>query len=88
MPAVAGVFLVSILLIILSTINPPVDTVLLNKIVKAPIHDAFKALDINYSEAVKRLEAEGISTKNATTIESIWVNNSTDPEKVIDLLME
>ncbi|MCZ2281733.1 MAG: hypothetical protein LC120_01265 [Bacteroidales bacterium] len=67
---------------------PPVDTVIINKIVKAPIDNAFKALEVDYSEAAKRLETNGISIDGATTIESIWINNNAYPEEVIDLIME
>lgn len=87
-PAAIGIFAVSVIFIVFSKLNPPVDIVLLNRIVKAPIKDAFKALEVDYSEAVKRLEAKGMSTTGATTIEAIWINNNTDPEEVIDLIME
>lgn len=87
-PALLGVLSVSIVFIVLSKIYPPVDTVLLNKIIKAPIYDAFKALEVDYSEAAKRLETKGISIDGATTIEAIWINNSAGPEEVIDLIMK
>jgi len=87
-PATLGVLAVSVVFIVLSKVYPPVDTVLLNKIIKAPIYDAFKALEVNYSEASKRLETKGISIEGATTIEAIWINNGADPEKVIDLIMD
>lgn len=87
-PAAIGLFAVSVGFIAFSTLNPPVDTVLLNRIIKAPIKDAFKALEVDYPEAVKRLEGNGISIGRATTIEDIWIKNDSDPEKVIDLIME
>lgn len=87
-PALLGVLAISVTLIVGESIYPPVDTIIINKIVKAPINDAFKALEVDYSEACKRLETNGISIEGATTIEAIWINNNADPEKVIDLIME
>lgn len=87
-PALLGILGISVILIIGESMYPPVDTIIINKIVKAPIDNAFKALEVDYSEAVKRLETNGISIDGATTIESIWINNNTDPEEVIDLIME
>ncbi len=87
-PALLGILVISVILIIGESMYPPVDTVIINKIVKAPIDSAFKALEVDYSEAVKRLETNGISIDGATTIESIWINNNADPEEVIDLIME
>ena len=87
-PAGLAVIVVSILFIIQQQFNPKVDTILLERIIKAPINDVFKALRVDYSEAVKRLEANGISVDGATTIESIWINNDADPEEVFDLIME
>ncbi|GEP98724.1 hypothetical protein CCY01nite_49840 [Chitinophaga cymbidii] len=68
--------------------NPPVDITIINKVIKAPINDAFKALDVDYSAASGRLKANGISIEKAMTIEDIWINNNADPEKVIDLITE
>lgn len=87
-PALLGVLAISVTLIVGESIYPPVDTIIINKIVKAPINDAFKALEVDYSEAYKRLETNGISIEGATTIEAIWINNNADPEKVIDLIMK
>lgn len=87
-PALLGVLAISVTLIVGESIYPPVDTIIINKIVKAPINDAFKALEVDYSEAYKRLKTNGISIEGATTIEAIWINNNADPEKVIDLIMK
>lgn len=87
-PALLGVLAISVTLIVGESIYPPVDTIIINKIVKAPINDAFKALEVDYYEACKRLETNGISIEGATTIEAIWINNNADPEKVIDLIMK
>src|SRR5690606_5692508 len=86
-PALFGISVISVILIIGESMYPPVDTVIINKIIKSPIKNAFLALDVDYSEAVKRLEKNGISMDGATTIESIWINNNSDPEEVIDLII-
>ena len=59
-----------------------------NKVIKAPFHDAFKVLGVDYSAASTRFGTHGISIKGAATIEEIWLNNDLDPEKVIDLITE
>ena len=87
-PTALAVIAVSILFIVQQHFNPKVDTLLLDRIIKAPINDAFKALGVDYSEAVKRLDTKGISVEGATTIEAIWINNNADPEEVIDLIVE
>lgn len=87
-PAGLAVAAVSIFFIIQQYFNPKVDTILLERIIKAPINDAFKALQVDHFEAVKRLEASGISADGAETIQDIWKNNNADPEEVFDLITE
>lgn len=36
----------------------------------------------------EKLKENGLSIEEATTIEDIWINNDSNPEKVIDLIME
>lgn len=87
-PALLGVLVLSVILIVLERMSPPVDLIIFNKMVKAPINDAFRALDINYEKASEKLKENGLSIEEATTIEDIWINNDSNPEKVIDLIME
>lgn len=87
-PALLGVLVLSVILIISERMSPPVDLIIFNKMVKAPINDAFRALDVNYEKASEKLKENGLSIEKATTIEDIWINNDSNPEKVIDLIME
>lgn len=87
-PALLGLLVLSVILIISERMSPPIDLIIFNKMVKAPINDAFRALDVNYEKASEKLKENGISIKEATTIEDIWINNDSNPEKVIDLIME
>ncbi len=87
-PALLGVLTISFILIISERMYPPVDLIIFNKMINAPINDAFKTLDINYEKASEKLKEKGIFIEDATTIEEIWINNNTDPEEVIDLIME
>jgi len=86
-PALLGVLVLSVILIISERMSPPVDLVIFNKMIKSPINDAFKTLDINYEKASEKLKENGLSIEEATTIEEIWINNDSNPEKVIDLIM-
>lgn len=88
LPALFGVLTVSAILIVSERMYPPVDLQMMERIVKAPVGDAFRALDINYDKASIKLKEKGILIEKATTIEEIWLNNNTDPEEVIDLIME
>ncbi|MEN5054490.1 DUF4405 domain-containing protein [Sphingobacterium kitahiroshimense] len=87
-PALLGVLVLSVILIISERMSPPIDLIIFNKMVKAPINDAFRALDVNYEKASEKLKENGLSIEEATTIEDIWINNDSNPEKVIDLIME
>lgn len=87
-PAGLTVAVVSTLFIVQQQVNPKVDTILLERIIKGPIDDVFKVLRVDSAEAVKRLQANGISIVGAKTIEEIWINNDADPEEVIDLITE
>lgn len=86
-PALLGVLTLSVILIISERMSPPLDLVIFNKMVKAPLNDAFKTLDINYEKASEKLKENGLSIENSTTLEEIWINNDSNPEKVIDLIM-
>jgi hypothetical protein len=87
-PSFLAVLTISISLVILEMKNPPVDLIIINKVIKAPIADAFKVLGVDYQEASKRLEAAGITISGAKTLEEIWISNGSDPEEVIDLITE
>ena len=82
------VTVVSVVFIIFERLYLPVDIVLFNRIIKAPVNDAFRALDVDYVKARERLARKGINILDATSIEDIWVRNDADPEEVIDLIME
>lgn len=87
-PAALGVLAVSVLFIVLERMYPPVDMVLINRLVRSPIVDAFQALGVDYAEAAGKLKAKGIAIDGAATIEAIWIRNDASPEEVIDLIME
>ncbi|MGX5856015.1 DUF4405 domain-containing protein [Dyadobacter jiangsuensis] len=87
-PAMLGIMTTSAMLIVSESMYPPVDIQIMDRIVKAPVVDAFKGLGINYEQASGKLRKNGISMKKALTIEDLWINNDVDPEKVIDLIMK
>lgn len=87
-PAALGILVISVTFMVFQQLYPPADFVLFNQIIKAPLYDAFTALGVDYPEASKRLEDNGISIHQARSIEDIWIRNNADPEKVIDLIME
>jgi hypothetical protein len=88
LPTAVAVLLIACTLIVLEIVNPPIDLIIMEKIVKAPIPDAFKALNIDQAKAVQVLKSNGILIGNAKTIEEIWINNEASPEDVISLLIK
>lgn len=88
LPTAVAVLLIACTLIMLEIVNPPIDLIIMEKIVKAPIPDAFKALNIDQAKAVQVLKSNGILIGNAKTIEEIWINNEASPEDVISLLIK
>jgi len=86
--ATIAIVAISVLLIVQQHHNPKLDTILLDRITKAPIGDVFKVLQIDSVEAVKKLEANGISFEEGATMEEIRRNNNVPPKKVFDLIME
>ncbi|WP_164126972.1 DUF4405 domain-containing protein [Sphingobacterium luzhongxinii] len=87
-PAGVAVAVISLLFIIQQQLHPKVDTMILDRIIKAPINDVFRVLNVDSSGAVKRLESNGISIDGTTRLEDIWIKNNADPEEVFDLIME
>lgn len=87
-PAALAVAVISVLFILQQQLHPRVDTILLERIITAPIDDAFKVLQVDRSAAIKRLEEEGIFLEGVTTMEEIWINNDTNAEDVIYLITE
>lgn len=88
LPALLGVIMITSLLVVMERLYPPVDLQIMNRIVKAPVRDAFKALNINYDEANIKLKARGIGIENAQSLEDLWKLNNADAEVIIDLLLE
>ena len=87
-PAVLALAVISVLFILEQQRSPKVDTIILNRLVKAPIDDAFKALQVDSLNTVKKLEANGMSMKGVATMEDIWTNNDTNIMEVIDLITD
>jgi hypothetical protein len=87
-PAALALAVISILFIVEQQSSPKVDTILLERISKAPIDDAFKALQVDSLKAVTRLKANGISIEGAETLEDIWTNNETNIMEVFDLITD
>lgn len=88
LPALFGVIMITSLLVVMERLYPPVDLQIMNRIIKAPVRDAFQALNINYEEANIKLKAKGIAIENAQSLEDLWKMNNADAEVIIDLLLE
>jgi len=87
-PSTFIIVAISILLITYQHYNPKLDTILLERMVKAPIVDVLKVLQIDSIETFKRLEANGILINGAVSIEEISNINNIHHRKVFDLILE
>lgn len=88
LPAMLGVLTISTILIVTERIYPPVDLQIMNRIVKAPVKDAFRALKVDYNEAKMKLSKIGISVDEAKNLEDLWKDIDTSPEEVMDLILK
>jgi glucan phosphoethanolaminetransferase (alkaline phosphatase superfamily) len=88
LPALLGVLVISAGLIVSERMYPPVDLQIMNRIVKAPVQDAFKALSIDYPTATQRLKVQGIDIRVAEKFEDLWIKTGADPEEIMDLLLQ
>ena len=87
-PAAITTFLIAAGFVYLQIKDPKLDTILLERIVKAPIPDAFRALNVKYEKAFENFKKKGINLKNSKTIEDIWLKNDISPVEVVDLIVE
>ena len=60
----------------------------MERIVKAPVKDAFSALNIDYHQANDKLKSIGISVDDAQYFEDLWKETGVDAEEIIDLLLD
>lgn len=87
LPALFAVAVISVLLILEERRNPPIDLAMMDKLVRAPVNDTFRALQVDSARVVKRLGENGLSLDGAETLEDIWVKNRADPEEVINIVL-
>lgn len=87
LPAAIAVAVVSTAFVIHQRGNPTLDTLIVKRIVKAPIMKAFQALNIDYDQALRTLKSNGIFIGDSKTIEEIWQKNEVSPQEVIDLIV-
>lgn len=88
LPALFGVLTISAILIVSERMYPPVDLQIMDRIVKAPVKDAFSVLNVDYSQAKSKLQGIGISLDDAEYFEDLWKNTNANAEEVIDLILE
>lgn len=88
LPALCAILTVSILLVVAESMYPPVDLQIMNRIVKAPVKDVFRALEVDYEEAGEKLKRKGVSVEKAHAFEDLWNNTEANAEEIIDLLLE
>lgn len=88
LPALFGVLVISAVLVVSERMYPPVDLQIMDRIVKAPVRDALKAMSIDYLLAEQRLKERGVDIGVAVHLEDLWLKTGEDPEAIIDLLLK
>ena len=88
MPAAIAVTVLTLTFVYLERKQLPLDIVIVDKIFKAPLKESCKILNIDYSIAIKKLKKKGYIISNIKTLEDVWKKNDTDPQEVIELLMD
>lgn len=74
--------------IILERIYVPLDIVIIEKVLSAPISESFNILGVDYIKASKKLAEHGILIGDAKTIEEICRKNQVSPPDLIELIFE
>lgn len=88
MPATIAVTALTLTFVYLERKQLPLDIVIVDKTFKAPLKESCKILNIDYLIAIKKLEEKGYKISDIKTLEDIWKKNKTDPQEVIELLMD
>ena len=88
MPAASAVTVLTLSFVYLERKQLPLDIVIVDKTFKAPLKESCKILNVDYSIAIKKLEKKGYKINDIQTLEDIWKKNDTDPQEVIELLMD
>lgn len=78
----------SILVIIIGNGHGAHERVVMEKLLKAPIANAFEILEIDPYEAEETLENNHIVMGDSKTIEDIGLNNQTSPMRIIELIVK
>ena len=55
----------------------------IQSVLEAPINSSFKILNVNYEDAIKKLELQNIKIENKKSIQAIAQANKTSPFKII-----
>lgn len=87
LPASFGVLALSGFLVVMEWMHPPVDLQIMNRLVRAPVEDAFRALNVDHHDAWRKLRGKGVSLENARVFEDLWKHSDTGAEEIIDLLL-
>ncbi|GAA4520942.1 MULTISPECIES: DUF4405 domain-containing protein [Sphingobacterium] len=88
LPAALAVLVLSAILVVAEITYPPVDLQIMERLTKAPVEDALKALGVDYTTAATRLQQKGVSLEEIVIFEDLWRHHDMDAEEVIDMLLE
>jgi hypothetical protein len=87
-PAAIAVAVLTLFFVYLEQKQLPLDIIILDKTFKAPLKKTCEILNIDYSIAIKKLEKKGYKISDIKTLEDIWKKNDTNPQEVMELLMD
>src|SRR5690606_36705954 len=88
LPSLFSVLAVSAILIITEIMYPPVDFQIMGRIVRAPVKQAFRANNYDYTKASEKLKNQGIYAEEARLFEDLLTETDSNAAARIDLHLE
>ncbi|HCO67552.1 MAG TPA: hypothetical protein DIT04_07340 [Dysgonomonas sp.] len=81
------ILILSVVFIVVDKISVHHEEIMIERIVKAPIDESFKVLNLNYSDVEKILSENGIVIGNSKTIEDIASANNKTAKDIIEFII-
>lgn len=87
-PSIA-VLIFAVTLIVIGKIHGNLEHDLLERLVKSPVSNSFKVLNVDYGMAKTILEKNNIIVKDSLqSVEEISIQNQKSPEEIVELIMK
>jgi len=82
------VLIFSTLFVVVGTMNPDHEGIIIERIVEAPISESFSVLNLDYNRVENIFKKNNIIMGESKSIKEIGVNNNKTPKEIIELILE